>query len=398
MSTNGSRSRRSRVAAHIQEIPRSGIRDFFDIVSEREDVISLSIGEPDFDTPWHVREATIFALEKGATHYTSNRGLRRLREAVAQYVAENFGVRYDPESEILITVGVSEAVDLALRAVLNPGEEVICHEPAYVSYAPLTRIAHGVPVPVVTRLERDFRLSAPEVKARLSGRTRVLLLNFPNNPTGADLEPADLEEIAQVCREHDLLVITDEIYAELCYEGRHRTIAALPGMKERTLFLHGFSKGWAMTGYRIGYACGPADLIEAMMKIHQYSMLCASVLGQEAAIEALLHGGDDVEEMRQEYRRRRNLLMHAFREMGLKCAEPRGAFYSFPFIGELGLTSREFALRLLEEESVAVVPGTAFGQSCEGFVRCAFATAMDELQEAMSRMGSFVERCRRAGS
>lgn len=398
MNTKGLKSRRSRIASHLVEIPRSGIRDFFDIVSQREDVISLSIGEPDFDAPWHVREAAIFALEKGATHYTSNRGLLRLREAIAAYVERTFGVSYDPEKEILVTVGVSEAVDLALRALLEPGDEVIYHEPAYVSYAPLTQIAHGVPVPVVTRLENDFNLEAAQLAERISDRTKLLILNFPNNPTGADLDAARVEEIAQACRQHDLLVVTDEIYAELTFDEPHRSIVSFPGMKERCIFLHGFSKSWAMTGFRIGYACGPEELIEAMMKIHQYSMLCASVVGQEAAIEALWHGDSDVEEMRDEYRRRRNFLMNGFRQMGLKCAVPRGAFYSFPFIGELGLSSRDFALRLLEEESVAVVPGTAFGSRCEGFVRCAFATGMDELEEAIERMGRFVERCRKSGS
>jgi len=397
MSTRGLKSHRSPVAEHVLSIPRSGIRDFFDIVSQREDVISLSIGEPDFDAPWHVREAAIFALEKGATHYTSNRGLLRLREAISRYVERNFGVHYDPETEILVTVGVSEAVDLALRAILSPGDEVIYHEPAYVSYAPLTVIAHGRPRAVVTRMEDRFRLKPDAVRRQVSERTKALLLNFPNNPTGAELSVDDLQAIARVAAEEDLIVITDEIYAELTYDAAHTSIASLPGMKERTIFLHGFSKGWAMTGFRIGYACGPAELIEAMMKIHQYSMLCAPVLGQEAAIEALLDGLRDVEEMRSEYRRRRNLLLQSFEQMGLKCVTPRGAFYSFPYIGELGLSSRDFALRLLEEESVAVVPGTAFGACGEGFVRCAFATAMEEIQEATERMAAFVERYRKAG-
>ncbi|HIE11336.1 MAG TPA: aminotransferase class I/II-fold pyridoxal phosphate-dependent enzyme [Kiritimatiellae bacterium] len=394
----GLRSRRSRVAEHVLRIPRSGIRDFFDIVSQRQDVISLSIGEPDFDAPWHVREAAIFALEKGATHYTSNRGLLRLREAVSRYVERNFALQYDPETEILVTVGVSEAVDLALRAILSPGDEVIYHEPAYVSYAPLTAIAHGRPRPVVTRMEDEFRLRPEAIRRQLSERTQALLLNFPNNPTGAELSADDLRGIARVAEEEDLIIITDEIYAELTYDQAHTTIASLPGMKQRAIFLHGFSKGWAMTGFRIGYACGPAELIEAMMKIHQYSMLCAPVLAQEAAIGALLDGLDDVEQMRNEYRRRRNFLLRSFAQMGLRCVVPRGAFYSFPYVGELGLSSRDFALRLLEEESVAVVPGTAFGTCGEGFVRCAFATAMEEIEEATERMGAFVARYRKAGA
>lgn len=380
----------SRVAAHVRDIPRSGIRDFFDIVSTMKDVISLGIGEPDFDTPWHIREAAIRALERGATSYTSNMGLLSLREALARYVSRTFNLSYDPATEILITVGVSEALDLALRAMIEPGDEILYHEPCYVSYAPVVIFAHGKPVAVETRAEDGFRLTRAQLEAKATPRTKALLLNFPNNPTGAVLNEQDLREIAAFAIERDLLVLSDDIYAELTYDGRHTSIASLPGMKERTIFLHGYSKAWAMTGFRMGYACGPAELIEAMMKIHQYTMLCASIISQEAALEALDDAERDIEEMRAEYQRRRNFLHNSFREMGLPCHQPRGAFYAFPSIGHLGLSSKEFALRLLDTERVAVVPGTAFGPSGEGFVRCAYATGMDDLKEAMFRIARFI--------
>ncbi len=380
----------SRIAAHIRDIPRSGIRDFFDIVSTMKDVISLGIGEPDFDTPWHIREAAIHALERGATSYTSNLGLLALRQAIARYTDRTFNLRYDPATEILVTVGVSEALDLALRAIIEPGDEILYHEPCYVSYAPVVIFAHGRPVAVETRAEDGFRLTRAQLEAKVTPRTKALLLNFPNNPTGAVLDARDVRAIADFAIERDLLVLSDDIYAELTYGGRHTSIASLPGMKERTIFLHGYSKAWAMTGFRMGYACGPPELIEAMMKIHQYTMLCASIISQEAALEALHEAERDIEEMRAEYERRRNFLYHSFREMGLPCHEPRGAFYAFPSIGHLGVSSKEFALRLLEKERVAVVPGTAFGSCGEGFIRCAYATGMDDLKEAMARIARFI--------
>jgi aminotransferase len=381
-----------RIARHVRDIPRSGIRDFFDIVSSMKDVISLGIGEPDFDTPWHVREATINALERGATSYTSNLGTLKLRQALARYVEKTFGVLYNPENEILVTVGVSEALDLALRALIEPGDEILYHEPCYVSYAPVVIFAHGKPVPIATRPEDGFRLTRNLLEAHVTTRTKALMLNYPNNPTGAALSRSDVEDLAEFAKAHDLIVITDEIYAELTYDGQHTSIASLPGMKERTIFLHGFSKAWAMTGFRLGYACAPPELTEAMMKIHQYTMLCASILAQEAGVEALEQPEEDIDEMRSEYRRRRNFIHSAFQEIGLPCVRPTGAFYAFPCISHLGLSSRDFALRFLEEEKVAVVPGSAFGRCGEGFVRCAYATSMDEIKEAMTRLDRFVQR------
>ncbi len=393
---SASLSLRDRLAHQVRDIPRSGIRDFFDIVSTMRDVISLSIGEPDFDTPWHVRESTVFALERGATHYTSNLGYLELRRALSRYVARQFGAEYNPETEILVTVGVSEALDLALRALLNPGDEVLYHEPCYVSYRALVLFAHGVPVPVATRAEDGFRLTRAMLESRVSPRTKVLLLNFPNNPTGAVLNRQDLEEIAAFVREHDLLVITDDIYAELTYDQPHTSIVSLPGMRDRTILLHGFSKAWAMTGFRLGYACAPAELTEAMLKVHQYTMLCASSLSQKAALEALSRPEQDIGEMVEEYRRRRNFIASALADLGLPCTRPMGAFYAFPQIARFGLSSKDFALRLLYEEKVAAVPGTAFGESGEGFLRCAYATSMDKLKEAMHRLGRFLQRLERS--
>jgi len=396
MSTSVCPSLRDRIARHVRDIPRSGIRDFFDIVSTMREVISLGIGEPDFDTPWHIREASIYALERGATHYTSNLGQLRLRRAICEYVGRTYGVTYHPQDECLVTVGVSEAMDLAIRALVNPGDGVLFHEPCYVSYEPLVRLVHGVPVPVPLSAADGFRLRRAALEAHWTEQCRVLILNFPNNPTGADLDLDDLEEIAEFAIERDLIVLADEIYGELRYDGSPRSIAALPGMRERTIFLHGFSKAWAMTGYRIGYACAPAPLIEAMMRIHQYTMLCAPVLSQEAAVEALQHSERDVEEMREQYRLRRNVLLRLFRELEIPVTEPRGAFYMFPYIGHLGLSSRDFALRLLQEEHVAVVPGTAFGRTGEGYVRCSYATAIDDIIEAGRRITAFVRRLRNA--
>ncbi len=392
---NGSASLHNRLNVVVRDIPRSGIRDFFDLVTTLKDVISLGIGEPDFDTPWHVRESAVFALERGATHYTSNLGYLELRRALARYVGRNFGAEYDPECEVLVTVGVSEALDLALRALLNPGDEVLYHEPCYVSYRATILFAHGAPVAVETRPENGFRLTRAMLEAKATPRTKVLMLNFPNNPTGAVMSRADLEDIAAFARERDLIVITDEIYAELTYDTPHTSIISLPGLRERTLFLHGFSKAWAMTGFRLGYACGPAELIEAMMKIHQYTMLCASSLSQKAALEALARPETDVAEMVNEYRRRRNYIAAAFAEMGVECHRPLGAFYAFPSVARFGLSSKDFALALLREEKVAVVPGTAFGACGEGFVRCAYATSMDNIKEALGRFRRFVGR--RAG-
>jgi aminotransferase len=389
---NASASLRSRLNNTVRDIPRSGIRDFFDIVSTMKDVISLGIGEPDFDTPWHVRESTVFALERGATHYTSNYGYIELRRALSKYVAKGFGAEYNPENEILITVGVSEARDLAVRAILNPGDEVLYHEPCYVSYRATILFAQGVPLAVETRPENGFRLTRAMLEAKATPRTKVLMLNFPNNPTGAIMSRADLEDIAAFARERDLLLITDEIYAELTYDAPHTSIVSLPGLRDRTIFLHGFSKAWAMTGFRLGYACGPAELIEAMMKIHQYTMLCASSLGQKAALEALVRPESDVSEMVGEYRRRRNYLVGAFRDLGIPCHQPLGAFYAFPSVHRFGVPAREFAVRLLNEEKVAVVPGTAFGECGEGFVRCAYATSLDNIKEAVKRIQRFISK------
>ncbi|MDA0577362.1 MAG: aminotransferase class I/II-fold pyridoxal phosphate-dependent enzyme [Verrucomicrobia bacterium] len=386
---------KSPIARHLIGVPRSGIRDFFEIVSARKGVISLGIGEPDFVTPWHISEAALFALERGATAYTSNLGILELREEVARYMERFYKVSYDPKTEILITVGVSEALDLAIRALIQPGDEVLYHEPCYVSYAPVVTFAHGKAVAVSTRREDDFRLTRAALEAKVSPRTKVLLLNFPTNPTGAVLPRKDCEEIAAFAIEHDLVVLTDEIYAELTYAGGHVSIASLPGMKERTIFLNGFSKTWAMTGWRIGFACAPPELTEAMMKIHQYTIMCAPTLGQKAAIEALRHGEADAEHMRKDYEKRRNYICASLEEMGIPCHLPKGAFYAFPYIGHFGLSSKDFALNLLDQENVACVPGTAFGSSGEGFIRCAYAANMPNIKEAMSRMARFVGKLRK---
>lgn len=389
---NGSPSLRNRINATVRDIPRSGIRDFFDIVSTMKDVISLGIGEPDFDTPWHVRESAVFALERGVTHYTSNLGYLELRRALVKYVQKTFGAEYNPDNEVLVTVGVSEALDLALRALINPGDEVLYHEPCYVSYRATILFAGGIPLAVETKAQNGFRLTRAMLEAKVTPKTKVLMLNFPNNPTGAVMSRQDLEDIAAFARERDLLVITDEIYGELTYDAAHTSIVSLPGLRERTIFLHGFSKAWAMTGFRLGYACGPAELIEAMMKIHQYTMLCASSLAQKAALEALARPESDITEMLDAYRRRRNFLAASFAELGIECHRPLGAFYAFPSVAKFGLASKEFALRLLKEEKVAVVPGTAFGECGEGFVRCAYATSLENIKEAMVRLRRFVAR------
>jgi aminotransferase len=387
-----SQSHHSRIAAHLQNIPRSGIRDFFEIVSSRKDVISLGIGEPDFVTPWHIREAAIYALERGATSYTPNLGTLKLRRSIANYVSRTFHTSYNPANEILVAVGVSEALDIAVRAICNPGDEFIYHEPCYVSYAPTIQFAHGVPVVVQTQPEDNFRLTRAALEKVVTPKSKALLLNFPTNPTGAVLNHEDINQIAAFAIEHDLIVISDDIYAELTYDAERVSILDAPGMRERTIFLNGFSKAWAMTGFRIGFACAPADLTEAMMKIHQYTMLCAPVLAQEAAYEALENGDERVAEMREAYNQRRHVIHEGLNAAGLKCHLPQGAFYAFPYIGHLGMTSQEFALRLLEEENVACVPGTAFGSCGEGFMRCSYAAALPAIKEAIKRIGRFVSR------
>ena len=381
-----------KISAQVAAVPRSGIRDFFELVQGREDVISLGVGEPDFATPWHIREAAIYSLEKGQTSYTSNLGLLKLRKLIASYVGDFFDVAYQPADEILVSVGVSEAIDLALRALLNPGDEVIYHEPCYVSYSPSIVMAHGVAVPVATSKSDGFSLKAEALEKVITSRSRVLMLNFPTNPTGAIAPREDLEEIAALCIKHDLIVLTDEIYSELIYDDApHTSIASLPGMKERCVLLHGFSKAFAMTGFRLGYACAPAPIIDAMMKIHQYSMLCAPMQSQVAATEALENGAKAVAEMKKSYHQRRDYMVRRLHEMGIDCHLPGGAFYVFPDIRKFGMKSKEFAMRLLEETSVAAVPGNAFGDSGEGFLRCCYATSMEKIVEAMNRMEAFVK-------
>jgi aminotransferase len=379
-----------RVSRTVHELPPSGIRRFFDIVSQMEDVISLGVGEPDFVTPWRIREAAIYSLERGYTQYTSNWGLLELREEIARLLDRRYGLEYRPEGEILVTVGVSEGLDLALRAVLNPGDEVIIPEPCYVSYRPCTLLAGGVPVPVGTTAAERFRVSVDAVERAITPRTRALLINFPNNPTGATLRRADLEKLAALAEKHDLIVISDEIYSELTYDGSHVSFAALPGMQNRTILLNGFSKAYAMTGWRLAYAAGPPDLLGAMTKIHQYTMLCASITAQKAAIEACRSGDADMEAMVREYDERRRFFVRGLNELGLECLMPEGAFYVFPSIRATGLTSEEFAERLLKEERVAVVPGSVFGEGGEGHVRCSYAASIDHIREALTRMERFV--------
>jgi len=378
------------IARHVATLPKSGIRDFFEIVSKMKDVISLGIGEPDFDTPWHIREAAIYALEKGKTHYTSNLGLLELRRAISTYVEAHYGAGYRPEDEILVTVGVSEAIDLALRALINPGDKVLYHEPCYVSYHPSVALAHGIAIPVPTRAADGFALNAEDLEKAWQPGCKVLMVNLPCNPTGGTCDRARLEKIARFAVEKDLIVLSDEIYSELVYEGAHTSITAFPGMKERTIFLHGFSKAFAMTGFRIGYACGPVELIDAMMRVHQYSMLCAPILSQEAALEALNHGEDGVKAMREQYHRRRDLVVGRLNAAGLTCHSPAGAFYVFPSVAATGLSDRDFAYGLLDAQKVAVVPGGAFGPSGRGFVRASYATGYDQLVEACDRIERFV--------
>jgi aminotransferase len=378
------------IARHVAGLPKSGIRDFFEIVSKMKDVISLGIGEPDFDTPWHIREAAIYALEKGRTHYTSNLGLLELRRGIAAYVERNYTLGYRPDDEILVTVGVSEAIDLALRALLNPGDKVLYHQPCYVSYHPGVALAHGVAIPVPTRADDGFALNVADLEKAWQPGCKVLMVNLPCNPTGGTCDRARLEKIARFAVEKDLIVLSDEIYSELVYDGAHTSIAVFPGMRERTIFLHGFSKAFAMTGFRVGYACGPAELVDAMMKVHQYSILCAPILSQEAAIEALARGDDGVKSMREQYHRRRDLVVGRLNAAGLACRAPGGAFYVFPSVASTGLGDREFAYGLLDSQRVAVVPGGAFGENGRGFVRASFATGYDQLVEACDRIERFV--------
>lgn len=385
---------RNPLADEVVKIKPSGIRKFFDIVSEMKDAISLGVGEPDFDTPWHIRDEGIYSLEKGKTFYTSNAGLKELREEVSNYLRRRVHVSYQPLGEILITVGGSEAIDIGLRAMLNPGEEVLIPQPSYVSYEPCTILAGGKPVIIDLKAENEFRLTAQELKDAITDKTKVLILPFPNNPTGAIMERKDLEEIAQVCIEKDIFVMSDEIYSELTYKEEHVSIASLPGMKERTILINGFSKAYAMTGWRLGYACGPKEIIGQMTKIHQFAIMCAPTTSQYAAVEALRNGDEDIKMMREAYNQRRRYLMNAFQEMGLECFEPYGAFYVFPCIREFGMTSDEFANRFLQEEKVAVVPGTAFGDSGEGFLRISYAYSLEQLKVAMEKLERFITKLR----
>ena len=385
---------RNPLSDKITDVKPSGIRKFFDIVSEMKDAISLGVGEPDFDTPWHIRDEGIYALEKGRTFYTSNAGLKELREEIQKYIMKRQGVNYDPLKEIMVTVGGSEAIDVALRCMLNPGDEVIIPEPCYVSYVPCTKMADGVPVIINLKNENRFRLTPEELLDVITEKTKVLILAFPNNPTGAVMEREDLEKIAKIVIEKDLYVISDEIYSELSYIGEHVSIASIPGMRERTIMINGFSKAFAMTGWRLGYACGPELILKQMIKLHQFAIMCAPTTSQYAAVEALKNGEEDVNMMREAYNQRRRYLMHAFAEMGLPCFEPGGAFYVFPCIKEFGMTSEEFALKFLEAEKVAVVPGTAFGECGEGFLRISYAYSLEDLKVAIDRLARFVEGLR----
>ena len=389
---NGSRSARDFVASHIAGLPKSGIREFFDIVNTMDDVISLGVGEPDFTTPWNIREAGTYSLEQGHTAYTSNLGMLSLRKEICKYVAANYGVKYSPDNECIVTIGVSEALDIAMRALLNPGDEVIYTAPCFVSYPAEITMAHGVPVPVATYEKDEFALTPESLLQVITPKSKVLLLNFPCNPTGAVMGLENLKAVAEIAKKHNLVLITDEIYSELIYDGlQHHSIAALDGMRERTIFLHGFSKAFAMTGWRVGYACGPAQIIDAMMKIHQYGIMSANTTSQEAALEALRNGHSAMLKMRESYRERRNVMVRMLNDMGLKCIMPQGAFYAFPNIQSTGLDSKTFARRLLMEEHVAVVPGVAFGECGEGYIRCCYATGIDDIIEAMKRMKKFVD-------
>jgi len=385
------------VAAHVAVLPKSGIRDFFELVAamKGKDVISLGVGEPDFVTPQHIRDASIAALQRGRTSYTSNLGLVELREEISRYVEKHFNISYRPADQVIVTVGVSEALDLACRAFINPGDKVMYHQPCYVSYFPSIALAHGQAIAVPTYARDGFALTAEALRAAWQPGTKILMLNLPCNPTGGTCTREQLEKIAAFCREKDLLVLTDEIYSELTFEGTHTSIASLPGMAERTIFLHGFSKAFAMTGWRIGYACGPAPLIDAMMKVHQYTMLCASIIAQDAALEALRNGWDAVLRMREQYHRRRDLIVGRFNASGLTCHLPRGSFYAFPNVTSTGLSEKEFAVGLLEQHKVAIVPGTGFGEGGRGHVRACFATSYEQIGVACDRIDRFVQSVRK---
>jgi aminotransferase len=390
------RSKRDRgiISRRVDSLSPSGIRKFFDILSAMEGAISLGVGEPDFTTPWNISEAGIYSLEKGYTMYTSNKGLLDLRQELARNLRSRYGVEYDPETEILITVGVSEGLDLAMRSIINPKDEVLSPDPSYVSYGPCTVLAEGVFVLVPTTVENDFKVKASDIEKRVTDRTKAILIGYPNNPTGAVMERHELVEVAEVARKHDLIVVSDEIYDRLVYGIEHTCFASLPDMKERTILLGGFSKAYAMTGWRVGYAAARPEIIEAMTKVHQYTMLCAPIIAQMAATEALRAGEAAVQEMVADYDRRRRVMLKGLNDIGLACFEPRGAFYCFPSVKVTGLSSEEFAEKLLVEEKVAVVPGQAFGDSGEGYVRCCYATALSDIEEALRRMGRFVERHR----
>lgn len=387
---------RDPLSKKVQQIEPSGIRKFFDIVSEMEDAISLGVGEPDFDTPWHIREEGIYSLERGRTFYTSNAGLQELKDEVVRYQERRFGLQYDRKKEVIITVGGSEAIDGSLRAMLDPGDEVVLPQPSYVSYEPCITLAGGIPVIIELQEQNDFKLTGEQLEAAITDRTKIVILPFPNNPTGAVMTREDLAEIVPVILKHDLYVISDEIYSELTYCGDHVSIASFPGMLDRTIVINGFSKSYAMTGWRLGYACGPEQIMQEILKIHQFVIMCAPTTSQYAAVEALRHGDEDVERMRISYNQRRSFLMKELREMGLQCFEPFGAFYVFPSIQEFGLTSDEFANRLLREEKVAVVPGTAFGSSGEGFLRISYAYSIEDLKVALGRLKAFIDRLRAA--
>lgn len=378
----------------VETIKPSGIRKFFDIVSEMKDAISLGVGEPDFDTPWHIRDEGIYALSKGKTFYTSNAGLKELREEICKYLKRTQNIEYNPLKEVIVTVGGSEAIDIGLRAIVNYGDEVIIPQPAYVSYEPCTILAGAKPVIINLKAENEFRLTAEELENAITDKTKILILPFPNNPTGAIMEREDLEKIAKIIIKHDLYVMSDEIYGELTYKGEHISIASIAGMKERTILINGFSKAYAMTGWRLGYACGPEAIIKQMTKIHQFAIMCAPTTSQYAAVEALKNGDEDVKMMRQAYNQRRRFLLNAFKEMNVKCFEPYGAFYVFPCIKEFGMTSEEFATKFLEEEKVAAVPGNAFGESGEGYLRISYAYSLENLKIAMERFKRFVENLR----
>lgn len=377
----------------VVDIQPSGIRKFFDVVSEMKDAISLGVGEPDFDTPWHIREEGIYSLEKGRTFYTSNAGLKELKIEICNYLKRKLDLDYDYNKDVIVTVGGSEAIDLAIRAMINPGDEVLIPQPSYVSYVPCVTLAYGKPVIIELKEESQFRLTKDELLEKITDKTKILILPFPNNPTGAIMEKSDLEEIAKVCIEKDIFVVSDEIYSELTYNGeKHISIACIPGMKERTIVINGFSKAYAMTGWRLGYAVGPAEILKQMIKIHQFAIMCAPTNSQYAAVEALRNGDRDIDKMRESYNQRRRFLLNAFKEMGLDCFEPFGAFYMFPSIKRFGMTSDEFANRLLQEEKVAVVPGTAFGDCGEGFLRISYAYSLEDLKEALGRLKDFISR------